>query len=126
MKRIIKFRAWHKDFGEMVYTKGDSIFEKREFSPFVFEVGFSHYPESEWDVMQFTGLHDKNGVEIFDSDRLKRRVWLVEGKDYVDYNCDVIWNGWCYGLYVADKQLWGLDPITAKECEIIGNIYEKG
>jgi len=43
----------------------------------------------------------------------------------MDYNCDIKWNGWCYGLCVGGKQLWGLDPIVGREVEIIGNIHIK-
>lgn len=70
MNREIKFRVWHSEFGEMVYASSNSewLFEKREFMPFVFEVGFSHYPKEEWTLMQWTGFNDKVGTPIFDGD----------------------------------------------------------
>lgn len=120
-ERVIKFRVWHPVFGMM---KPWTLKEKTEWT----EKKGERVIDVRWDdgviFMQFTGLHDKNGVEIYDQDRVKRRVDLVEGKDYMDYNCDVRWNGWCFGLFIHDKQVWGLDPITARETEVIGNIYQ--
>jgi hypothetical protein len=74
-----------------------------------------------------TGVISKDGSEIYNNDRVRRRIWLpdVSSKDYMDYNCDIKWNGWFYGLCVGGKQLWGLDPIVGREVEIIGSIHIK-
>lgn len=53
MNREIKFRAYHPNFGEMVYGDMNNIlYEKREFM-MMFDVGFSDYPESGWSIMQY-------------------------------------------------------------------------
>lgn len=45
--RQIKFRAWHPDWGEMIYSNMYSEWrDKREWYPVCFEIGFNHYPHS--------------------------------------------------------------------------------
>ena len=83
-QRELKFRAWHPDFGEMVYADMNNIiYEKREFM-MQFDVGFSNYPESGWNIMQFTGLVDKAGEPIYEDDIVetadgdKRKIVYVD------------------------------------------------
>jgi len=60
--REIKFRAWHN--GKMIQGvgvyEGTAIIDINEDSPYLWTA----------EVMQFTGLHDKNGKEIYEGDIL--------------------------------------------------------
>jgi len=58
--RVIKFRAWHKDLQDMTFS----------IKPNDFWWKISEYPEM-YEVMQFTGLLDKNKKEIYESDILE-------------------------------------------------------
>ena len=69
----------------------------------------------EYDLMQFTGLKDKNGKEIFESDLLK---------DERDKILEVCWGE---GEWLAGKLALNANNFFEGKCgfiEIIGNIYE--
>ncbi len=129
--RIPKFRAWDKklkvmlniglaDFVEKtIYTASSKNDEfKRSYST------IDHNETDDWgkwediEIIQSTGLFDKNGIEIFEGDIVKIPV---ENKDYfmklqVEY---------CNGSYLAvGKVLWGDLAKYVDKCEVIGNIFE--
>ena len=96
MNREIKFRAWHKDLkkmfkiGQITLEKGTWNFEPndRDF------IGMSIPSQPSFVLMQYTGLHDKNGKEIYEGDiiRIKNSLIEIEGEvifDTIDLSFEV-------------------------------------
>jgi hypothetical protein len=115
----IKFRAWDKENKKMMKVSSLSL-ENKEIS--VKENGTFRLFRMQ-DLMQYTGLKDKNGKEICEGDIVK--ILKLEGYgescDQVEYTAKIEY-------YISEFRLQLLDlrlsDESIVEIEIIGNIYE--
>jgi hypothetical protein len=107
MNREIKFRAW--DGANMQVENFDLSSTGR------ITAGPMSLKAQRHILMQFTGLHDKNGNEIYEGDVVAERLML--GDSYT-MNYPVVWDQ--RGMFAVNNY-----PITHfYEIEVIGNIYE--
>ena len=131
LQREIKFRAWDKKEKKMYYVDELIWFnDGRDLTRVVCgcEVRNYRYLQMPDDVelMQFTGLHDKNGKEIYEGDILKEGQYTLEPMI-------VFWDrGLCsFELKTKDENtfehlldLLGENDLGYILWEVIGNIYE--
>ncbi len=122
MNREIKFRAWDKSF-EMMYEV-DAI----RFFDELIEVDNEEDHQTDninkYEVMQYTGLKDKNGTDIYEGDILStdldRPYLIVEFRNGAFmFQCHD--NGKDYYDFMATT---GENSNFTKYHEVIGNIYE--
>jgi len=116
--REIKFRAWDKINKRMLFSLGDT--EGTWWYPFGFEMNSKYFQKRSYSynciLMQYTGLKDKNGKEIYEGD-------IVRHKDAPLEICTVIWDGG--GFYARSNIEDMFYSLTNKVLiEVIGNIYE--
>ncbi len=109
MSRVIKFRAWDREYGQML--SWEYLKEHRTLA------GLNE------SVMQFTGLLDKNGKEIYEGDILEGSTnGLIFGHQL---KFTVIWDIKSAGFWLHFENPKLREYISwANKLEVIGNIYE--
>lgn len=123
--REIKFRAWDTLYNEMIY---DVQFRRDDRT-------FDNFLDSRYALMQFTGLHDKNGKEVWEEDKVK---WIAygplsyeypeEGRSEYEGIGTVIYSTENACFYIeGEEEIHSLCADFGEEeieLEVIGNIYE--
>lgn len=115
--REIKFRAWN---GKELFSV-----DVLAISPCTWDcpdhgkrgVSLAYQPHIK--VMQYTGLKDKNGLEIYEGDILEREIFAFEQYRTFIGEVKMFEGAWWIDSGTAAVQLWN----EMHELTVIGNIY---
>lgn len=126
--REIKFRVWDKYGKYMRYLGDDShdsieFFDENRASYYNLQCGDGGASTTEEDcdgygfspLMQYTGLKDKNGKEIYEGDILITKD--IEGGKYKTFVTHE------NGMFLSGEESL-YDDVFLFEAEVVGNIYE--
>ena len=104
--REIKFRVWHKELKDMTYSKD-------AFSLTSFLGKIEYYSSMYSELMQFTGLKDCKGKEIYEGD-------IVSGSSVVGFEKGMFIPSYDFGQQERweDVEDWNI------RATVDGNIYE--
>lgn len=132
MNREIKFRAWVKRYDEpfMLYLKPNMTWRDVEnglvlsFTEDGGDYGYAEVSAENLDypVMQFTGLLDKNGKEIYENDVIE--VLLPEREPKNIQRMTIEWES---GGFIMANNAYAIslgDTEEYKAINIVGNIFE--
>ena len=116
-QREIKFRAWDKESKNMLVNNVE------------WNLGLLLSHPKDFIVMQYAGLKDKKGVEIYEGDIIMDvrksggKIWHDERGEVKFGHCMTNGEYTVYGFYMSNKDN---EIITRGDnLEVIGNIYEK-
>ncbi|WDM22630.1 YopX family protein [Paenibacillus polymyxa] len=132
MSRPIKFRKWDKDLKRM-HVCGEDVHDSIAFG----ENNEAYYYNEAWycnldkdkacELMQYTGLKDRNGKEIYEGDVIPPDYALKQNEVAIicyDSN-QARFKAVPLSLYKANAGNGGWTGFeVTRHCSIIGNIYE--
>lgn len=149
MSREIKFRAWNKETNKMSpsfsfedltgYDGDEGIILASEDNDFMRISPYEIYEEKIIELMQYTGLKDKNGKEIYEGDVVKYHnrknsyelhqiIYEEKAAAFLLFGANQASRHPVFVKYLGDIAKAGkdYDIRTYELCEVIGNIYEDG
>lgn len=105
--RVIKFRIWNCT-GKVMHHWAELV-EKNK-------IHLLAYQQLSYPVMQFTGMHDVNGVEIYENDIIE--CWGV--------NLKIVWDESDASFFAEhpDSHIYESGQEWGGNCVVIGNIHE--
>lgn len=117
MTREIKFRAWDKKENKMKSMSASSA-----------EIATSYRNESEYEVMQYTGLKDKSGKEIYEGDVVEFAIADEDGQAIDAGMGEVRFIHLAWKLYYANPKDHSHDKpdllFSVQAPEVVGNVWE--
>ena len=138
--REIKFRAWNKVTGVMFSVGEYMPPASPAFTGSVSDDNLNAFPLTECDLMQYTGLKDKNGKEIYEGDILQGQWGLQQEEELQSIRGPIEFRGGCFVWRTWLKTFTEFDgkhPLhwvenfpskkEYRQCagiEVIGNIHE--
>ena len=128
MNREIKFRVWDTYNKEMLDVQELDYADSYNGQPMIITTMYNDYFDTEEMIlMQYTGLHDKNGKEIYEGDIVSKEVFDDTKPNYINKSyAKVVYIEELAGFYLVNKSnkiLWEVAD-DKYNIEVVSTIYD--